>query len=191
MINLLPPESRRDLRAARTNTLLARYNFGLIAALVFMVLAFGFTYFYLNISNRSSEVTIQDNNQKEMTFAKTKQQADAFRSDLSTDKQIFSNQVNYSQLIVDIAHTLPSNVVLQSLALDPTTFGKPTTITAYAKSTNDALRLKDTLNKHSELFQNVSLQSIATSGDSGGSGGVKGYPVTVTLNLTIKPEAAS
>lgn len=189
MINLLPPESRRNLRAARTNTLLARYNFGLLAALAFMVLAFGFTYFYLNISNSSSLATIQDNEGKEAAFAQTKQQADDFRSNLATDKQIFSNQVNYSQLLINIAHAMPSNVVFQSLELDPTTFGKPTTVTAYAKSTNDALRLKDTLNKHPELFQDVSLQSIATASDS--SSGVKGYPVTVTLNLTLKPEAAS
>lgn len=187
MINLLPPTSRRNLRAAHTNSLLARYNIGLLAALIFMVLAFGFTYFYLNISNGASEQAIQENTQREAAFAKTKQAASAFRSNLSTAKQILANQVNYSQLIINIAHALPSHVVLQSLSLDPSTFGKPTTITAYAKTTNDALRLKDTLTKHPELFQNVSLQSIATSGQAT----VPGYPVTVSLNLTIQPGAAS
>ena len=48
MINLLPPEEKRQLRAARTNTLLLRYNLSLVGAVVFLGLAIGVTYVYLS-----------------------------------------------------------------------------------------------------------------------------------------------
>lgn len=191
MINLLPPESRRNLRAARSNTLLLRYNIALVAAVIFMMLAFGFTYFYLNVSDNTAQASIQENQQKEASYATTKHQAAEFQKNLAAAKQIFSSQVNYSQLTVRIAQALPHGVVLQSLALDPSTFGKPTTLTAYAKSIPIALSLKDTLNSHRDLFQNASIQSI-TRGSGGDSGPtVSGYPITVTVNVTINPGAAA
>jgi hypothetical protein len=48
MINLLPPETKAQIAAARTNRLLLRYNMLLLAALAFLLAAFVIVYFSLS-----------------------------------------------------------------------------------------------------------------------------------------------
>lgn len=182
MINLLPPDNKRQLRAARTNTLLLRYNFLLLGALVFILIALGVVYFYLNTSRAVAEQTIKDNDAKVANYASVKQQADNFRTSLSTAKQILDQNVAYTKVILKIAHLLPPGVVMDKLSLDSKTFGTPTTISANAKDYDAALALKDSL-QSSSLFSNVYFASI-----SGGGGG--SYPIKVTLNVTIQKDAA-
>ncbi|HEU0266401.1 MAG TPA: hypothetical protein VFQ70_02130 [Candidatus Saccharimonadaceae bacterium] len=195
MINLLPPDNQRNLLAARSNTLLVRYNVAMIAVVCFMVAAFGFVYFYLNMSKSSAERTIAANQQKEASYTQVSEQAAEFRTNLATAKRIFASQVDYSTLLTSIAAATPSGVILQSLSLDATTFGKPTTLIAYAKNTTDALALKDSYAAQTKLFSNVSIANISLASSSGSSGsqstGNPAYPVTVTLNLTIQPGAAA
>lgn len=182
MINLLPPNNKRQLQAARTNTLLLRYNFLLIGAVVFLLIATGVVYFYLNSTKAHAEQTIQDNNAKVSSYDKVKQQADDFRTSLSTAKQVLDQNIVYTKVILEIAQLLPSGVVMDKLDLDAKTFGTPTTFAARAKDYTAALALKDSL-QNSALFSNVSFSSL--SGDGSG-----GYPINVNLNVTIQKDAA-
>jgi Tfp pilus assembly protein PilN len=182
MINLLPPDDRRQLRAARTNTLLLRYNLLLIGALVFLLLATGVVYFYLNTTRAIAEQLIKENDAKVGEYASVKQQADDFRSSLSTAKQILDQDVAYTKVILEISQLLPAGIVMDTLSLDAKTFGTSTTFAARAKDYDAALALKDSL-QSSPLFSNVYFASI--SGDGGGE-----YPINVNLNVTIQKDAA-
>ena len=184
MINRLPPEYQRDLRAARANTLLLRYNIALLAAVGFMLAAFVVTYLFLTIGKASAESTIETNRAKQTSYAETQQQATEFRNNLTTAKQIFANQINYSGLILDIARTLPRGTILQQISLDAAEFGKPTTLTAKTTSYNSALTLKDTLAKNTKIFSDVNIQSITADKSN------RGYPFNVVVNLTINKGAA-
>ncbi|HEY5695664.1 MAG TPA: PilN domain-containing protein [Candidatus Saccharimonadales bacterium] len=182
MINLLPPEEKRQLQAARTNTLLIRYNILLLFVVAFMGVAVAVTYVYLSSSQQNAQQTIDTNNTKVGQYASVKAQAEAFRSNLATAKQILGNEVTYSKVILEMAKLIPSGVVLQNLALDSQTFGTETTLVAQAKSYENAIAFKDSFSK-SPLFANVHFQSI-TSNNQGES-----YPITVNLTVTIKKEA--
>ena len=48
MINLLPPDEKSQLRAARTNALLISYNFFLLGAVAYIGLALIVTFVFLN-----------------------------------------------------------------------------------------------------------------------------------------------
>lgn len=181
MINLLPPESRRELRAARSNTLLARYNIFLVGALVFMLLAIGFVYFYLNTTKASAEQAITESKAKVAGYATVEAQAEEFNTNLRIAKQILDQEVHYSKVVLEIASLMPTGTVLDNLALDSATFGTQTTLNAKAKSYERALALKDSF-QSSDLFSDVHFQSIA--------GGEGNYPVAVSLNVTIKKDAA-
>lgn len=183
MINLLPPEEKRQLRAARSNTLLVRYNILLGAVVAFMGVAVAITYVYLNSTQQSAQVTINQNESKASQYDPIKAQAAQFRQHLATAKQILDNEVTYSKVILEIAQLIPSGVILQNLALDSQTFGTETTLVAQAKTYNDAISLKDSFSK-SSLFTNVHFQSITSAGSQGGD-----YPITVNLNITIQKEA--
>jgi len=180
MINLLPPLQQKELRAARSNTLLLRYNLILAGIVAIIVLAVFGVSFYLNSSKTSAEKTTQDNNTRVADFNSVKEQADDFRNNLRIGKEILGNEINYTDYILALAALMPSGTVLQSLNLDQATFGTETTLNARAKTYQNALELKNSLEK-SALFKNVHFQSITDSEDPQ-------YPVGVTLAVTFQKE---
>jgi Tfp pilus assembly protein PilN len=183
MINLLPSENKRELIAARTNTLLVRYNVFMIGAVVFLFIAIGVVYVYLGNAKATAEKTIAENQSKVIGFKDVEEQATEFRQNLTIAKQILDREVNYTHVILRIAKLLPSGTVLSGLSLDSATFGTQTTLVAKAKSYEQAIALKDSFSK-SDLFSDVHFQSITTTE------GASAYPLTVTLNVTFKKEAA-
>lgn len=183
MINLLPLEEKRQLRAARTNTLLIRYNIFLIIAVAFTGLAVGVTYIYLSNTETNAKQTLQDNESRVAQYSSVQSQANQFRQNLATAKQILDNEVTYSSVILQIAQLIPSGVVLQSLNLDSHTFGSDTTLVAETKDYASAVALKESF-ANSSLFSNVHFQSVTDSGSTGP------YPITVNLDVTIKKGAA-
>lgn len=183
MINLLPPDSKRELRAARSNTLLLRYNVLLLGALAFLFLATGIVYVYLNDAKAKAERTVAENQVRTASYSAVERQAQAFRSNLTTGKQILASEVNYSKVILQIAALMPSGTILETLQLDVATFGTQTTLSARARSYDAALSLKNSF-QGSPLFSNVHFQSISGGGDDAS------YPISVNLNVTIKKDAA-
>lgn len=184
MINLLSPNEKRQLRAARSNTLLIRYNIFLAIVLIFLLLAIGFVYVYLNNTKANAENAIVDNKAKVSDFATVEAQARQFRSNLATAKQILDSEVTYSKVIVNIAQLLPAGTILSTLNLDSATFGTELPLVAQTKSYDRAIALKDSI-QNSPLFSNVHFLSI-TAGETANSD----YPFTVTLGVTIKKDAA-
>lgn len=182
MINLLPPETKRELRAARSNTLLVRYNLFLVGALVFMMIAIGIVYVYLSNTKAGAEQVIAENKAKVADYVTVETQAKEFRTNLQTAKQILDQEVNYSKVVLEFASLMPAGTILETLTLDSATFGTPITLNAKAKNYESALALKDSFQK-SALFTNVHFQSISGGTDPG-------YAVSVSLNVTIKKEAA-
>lgn len=186
MINILPPEEKKQLRAARSNSLLIRYNILLVGVFVFLALAIGFVYIYLSSTKTAAENLITENKTKVASYDDVAEEAADFRKNLQVAKQILDREVTYTDAVVDIAQAIPSGVVFDNLSLDASTFGTERTITAHAKSYGRALALKDAFQK-SDLFSNVHFQSITTGGSNGdsSSSSAPGYPVSVTLNVTI------
>ncbi len=184
MINLLPQEERRQLKAARSNTLLLRYNFLLLAVGVFLAASVGVTYFYLNSTRASAEAAIQDNANKTSGYAASEEKARTFRSNLTTAKQILDREVAYTKVILEISQVLPQGIILENLNLDSQTFGTETVLVAKAKDYSRALALKDSF-EQSSLFSNVHFKTITAGDASGGD-----YPVSAELAVTINKEVA-
>lgn len=184
MINLLPPEEKRQLAASRANSLLLRYNIFLVGALGFLGVAIAVTYVFLTSINATAEQTVT-NNQKEVAgFAAIQTQEQQFKSNLATAKQILDKEVIYTKAILAVSRLLPRGIVIQNLSLDAQTFGTETTLSVQAKSLTAAVDLKNSL-EESPLFSNVHFESIATSDSS-----ASGYPVAVSLAVTIDKDAA-
>jgi Tfp pilus assembly protein PilN len=181
MINLLPPADKRQIRAGRSNTLLVRYNFFLLGALVFLAVALGFVYFYLANTKAGAEAVVKENQAKVVGYKKVEQEANEFKSNLAIAKQILGKEVIYTKVILEIASLLPKGVVLDNLSLDAKTFGTETTLNARAKTINDAIALKNSF-QSSSSFSNVHFQSIATAEEA------SAYPITVTLAVTINKD---
>lgn len=183
MINLLPPEEKRQILAARSNTLLWRYC---VVSLLLAVLLLAFVvtiYFLLASAKSTAEQKIADNERRMAEYAPVEKQAAEFKSNLATAKTILGKEGRYGKAAVAIASVVPSGIVLQSLQLDATTIAKPMRLTAMAKTEHDALRLKTSF-EQSKLFKDVYLESIQLPTPNQTSGS---YPVTINFNATLVP----
>lgn len=184
MINLLPEDNKRLMRAARANVVLLRYNlFTLIAVVVLCLIC---VLFWAMLHNTQSTALSKSttNSEKAATYAETRKQADEYRANLAIASQILSNGVNYTDTIFTITKLLPSGVVLDSLTVNATDFGKQMTFSAHAKTFDKATELKKNF-QNSTAFSNVYLQNISDSSDGGGSGSSAEYPVAIALSAKL------
>lgn len=179
MINLMPASDQKELTAARTNSLLLQYLI-LVGIVILVMLAEMVTvYLILSTSKAANQSTIAENNKRTSGYQATENQAKDFKNNLAIAKQILDSQISYTSVLTSIASLTPANVVIDNLSINPSTFGKPTMITAHAKTSGDALNLKSRLSS-SKLLSNVNFQSLTNQPSD-----PSGYPYTVILNVTF------
>lgn len=183
MINLLSPEEKRQLRAARNNVLLLRYSILIATTIVAVGLVFGGG-FFITLSERESAIQQErENTEQTAGFGTVRQEAESFEKNLATARKILSQEILYSDLLTAIAKTLPPSSTLTDIALTPESFTKPTTLSARTTSYNDALQLKNTL-EDSPLFKDVSIANITQ--DATNAERPIAVQLSVTINLTEK-----
>lgn len=182
MINVLPPADKRELTASRTNTLLIRYIFLMVAFTVLVALEMLGIYFILENSKQAYQKTIEENAREVASQADVERKATEFKTNLSTAKTILDKQVHYTAIIKDVSDLIPPGVVMDTLTVDPATFGTPTTIDIQTKTYSDAIAFKSKLDK-SKKFTNVSFKNITLK-----AGATETYKYNATLNLTFSKD---
>ena len=181
MINLLPPDDKKQIKSARINVLLLRYNTMLVLGVVFLSLAMAVSYFFLMTSKQVAEKTIHDNTQKASSYIEVENQADSFRAQLLNSKNILDGQVSYAKAALAIAKLLPDGTALSNLNLDEKSFTLPLILTVNIKDEAAAAQLVDNFQK-SPLFSKVTKGKISVGQDA--------YPYIMELTVTMSKEAA-
>ncbi len=181
MINLLPESNKKELRAARANVTLLRYNVLTASAVIILLLIVGGFYAYLVTTKAQAEATNIENQAKAAEYNDTRKEAEEYRKNLAIAKQILGNQVNYSSLVFRITELLPRGVILDNINLSAKDFGNQVTITAHAKNYDTAGQLKQNF-EQSKMFDNVFFQRIDTNSSTEGS---SNYPVNVDISVKI------
>ena len=189
MINLLPPQEKKQISAGRVNVILRRYC---IISLIFAGLLFltiGGFYLFLENSRTSAQANIDEGNAKLAQYQSTQKEVSEFKKDLDSAKVIINSEAHYSTIIPKIAQYIPSGMVLDSLALDTSALDKPLSLslTALGKNKDDAIRIKTSLEK-SEIFSDVHLETVVYSGGNQSSDKPADYPITIKISVTPKPE---
>lgn len=186
MINLLPHEKKAEIRAGRVNVVVRQYIIMLGVATLFLAVVVGAAYILLHTQRSEAQRRFAESSRKLTEYEATKQQADTFRSQLGIAKQVLDKEVVYSALLLRIAASIPSGVVIDNLSLDSQALGTPILITAHAKNKAAALRLKQEFQKRTDLYKDPHFEGLdfETSGQAGGD-----YPITVRINVTINQEA--
>lgn len=180
MINLLPPNEKKQLKAARANVLLLRYNFLVLAALIFLVVGLSVVYLYLTAQKQNAELTIQENAQREVKYSAVKADAEKFRSELSSAKNILDSQVSYSKALIRLSSLFPAGTVLQDrLDLNESMLTTPLTLVVKVKDEGAAQAVL-------ESFQSSKYVSSATK-DTIGIGDAN-YPYTMNMRVLFNKE---
>jgi Tfp pilus assembly protein PilN len=186
MINLIPYDTKAEIRAGRLNTILRSYIVMLFTAILLLAVLFGLAFITLTADRQNAQHRVQENDQAISQYSDVKAAADKYRADLGTAKQILGKSINYSDLILKISGTVPSGVVLTTLTLDAKSIGTPTLLTVYAKDQAAVLAFKASMQSHTELFSDVSLQGLQSRDVVDPK---LPYAYTATLNVTINKKA--
>lgn len=184
MINLLPDDAKRDIRAARMNVALLRYNFLTIIAIAALS---GLCFLFYVIMQNSQLTALETNNTnttKANNFSAVRKAADDYRNNLSIASKILDNGVNYTAVIFAITKLLPEGVVLDGLNLTASNFGQQTSFVAHAKTYDQATKLKENF-QTSTLFSNVYFQSLTDSETAAQGEGKTAYPIAVTISAKL------
>lgn len=178
MINLLPKERKKTIRAGLANRLLIRYLVLSIVTLGAVLLIFILAWIYLLNVKAGAEQTIADAQAASRSISADAAKVTVFENNLKTAKQILDREINYSQIVLRYAAAIPPNTIIDSITLDPSIAGKTSDFTAKVKSEQDVTKLKDALTS-SEYFDNVRFLEVVLI-DSDGE-----YKYNVSIELTV------
>lgn len=180
MINLMPDEAKKQLRAARVNVLLVRYTIVVVFAFLFLIFILFGSYFLLTQTKDSAQQLVDANDTKAEVYNETKTQVNALSNKLAGAKTILDQETFYSKALINIGKLTPTGTVIDKIKLTASSFtGSTLTLQVYAKNTESAVKLRQNF-QASPFFSNVSFQSISDS-----SGGITGYPVSATMTLSM------
>lgn len=181
MINMLPPNTKKELRAARANVTLLKYFFVLILAVAFLGSAVYGVHIYFNDAAAKAEelIELQSTNPTNQTQP-IELEAQVLRSNLANAKAILDNGISYSRVLIAIANQLPEGVIIKDISLDQETFDKPLQLNIFATSTETALKTESSFGERPEIFSSISLQSLSSSTSSDPQ-----YPVSAAITFTI------
>jgi hypothetical protein len=182
MINLLPNDQKREIRAGRANRLLARYSILTFVTLLILIAIMVVAWMLLDNIRQDAQAKIDASNASNASLAKDVAAVEEFKTNLSVAKEILSKEVNYSTIILRYASTIPSGAIIDHIDLDPSVVGTPSTFTAKVITPDSALRLKEALSE-SAYFDNVHFTQIQTDPVPNGP-----YAYTVIFNLTINKD---
>lgn len=188
MINLLPPEAAKQLRASRHNSILLRYLMGTGVVLVLIIVVYAGAYIMMRSAESASTTISQENQAKIARLKAIETKAKAYKGDLDIAKSIFNSELSYTTALHKVASALPAGAVVESLDLNPTITGQPITLLVSATTKTIALSVKDTLEK-AGIASNITIASLQEQGSDGKSdqqATSAEYPIQINLNLTFQ-----
>lgn len=165
MINLLPKQNLKELRASKRNVLLRRYIVLLTLAIVLLTGIFVFMYATLEDSKKITAQVIVENDKRVASYKDTKLQGETLNNNLIQVKNILSQRVDYSKVLVRIAQILPANVSIQSIQLESKLFEGTKTIQINAPNLDSVVAAKAAF-ENSGLFSSVKIDSTNEVKDS-------------------------
>lgn len=192
MINLLGNNDKKQLHAARRNTIWLRYTLIIIVSLIAINLVLGATALLIIGQKQAFEQRIGLNeNKRDKQYLSDKANAETFRKNLTAAKFILSGETAYSKVILNIAHTIPTDCIMQNLTLTTQSFSvTPQSLGFNCRHQEDAIRLKTAMEQNTDLFSDVHIVST-TDAAASGSGGQNRYPISITMLAVIKKPISS
>lgn len=187
MINILSPDKKRDIRAARINVVLARYSIAIVLLSLLSVLIYGVGYAIISQEKTATLVKLESQSTQSKAYAQVQSEADSFRNNLAVAKKILKNETSYSRFLTSLAAGLPSGTVLTQLSVGNNTTAQANGMLVEARTSNydKVLELKNSL-EQTDLFENVRLVSTSRPNDITKLVELEArYPYKATYNVTL------
>lgn len=180
MINLLPPNSRKDIDFARRNTLMLRACLAVLAVIAGVLLLYGFGHFYLSTSTEKYEKDIATlrASLQEQNIDGTKAEIQDLSGSVKLALQVLSREILFSKLLRQAGAVMPAGSSLSSLEISNDQKGVDITagVQSYQVGTQVQVNLADPNNK---LFDKVDLVSVECNTQN------SQYPCSATLRALL------
>lgn len=158
MINLLSPESKKELRAARRNVILRKYVFTVAFLIVVITGSYAVGYGLLVSQEASYKSQIAQYEPQRANYTAAIKQANEYNKNLSIAKSILSNELSYSSFVTVLAKTMPANVVMVGLTTTTKDLQKPVELSMASKSYDSVIATKDAF-EASPYFSDVKIRA--------------------------------
>ena len=162
MINLLPVENKKQLRAAVHNRILVRYIFLLLITLLLSAAIFGFIYISLKQSQAIFKAQEAENNKKIVQYADMQKNASELNKNINQTKNVLAKRVDYSKVLFKLASILPKGVSISDIKLEAKLFEGEKKLVINLTNANQASDIKKIL-ETSKLFKSVSIFSVTNT----------------------------
>lgn len=192
MINLISPEQKRTIRAARINVMLVHYAIALVSLGLLIGLIYGLGFWIVGQEKTAVDAKLLSQSEQSKAYAAVEREADSFRDNLKVAKAILGKEISYSDFLITLASDLPGGAVITNLSLGGTTVTKAgMTLDARTSSYAKALELKSNL-EDSVLFEDVSITSATRPENITSLTGLNArYPYEVSYNLKLSKQTAT
>ncbi len=183
MINLMPDEAKRQLRAAKLNVSLLNYFLILLVAAAFLGFILYGSVVLLRQTEESAKQLILANDTKAEVFEETQTQIAGLSAKLSDARVVLDGQRSYTKILQTIGGAMTTGTVIDELSLTPAAIsGEPFVATIFATTSTATVELQESL-ESTGAFSSVAISSISQSD------AVEGYPVTASMTLTLTQRA--
>lgn len=193
MINLISPEQKRTIRAARINVMLVHYAIALVSLGLLIGLIYGLGFWIVDQEKMAVETKLQSQSEQSKTYTAVEKEANAFRDNLKVAKAILGKEISYSDFLITLAGSLPSGTVITNLSLGGATAAAKGGMTLDARTSSyaKALELKGKL-EESVLFEDVSITSATRPDNINLLTGLEArYPYEVSYNVKLSKRTAT
>jgi hypothetical protein len=161
MINLLPPDIKKDYEYARKNIVLRKYLIISLVGLVGLIIitTYGLISYQHSYQNDQTKINIITAKLEHENIASTNQKIQKFTTTFRLVTKVLSQEILFSKLITAIGAAMPSGTALTGLSVNNTSTG--INLTAKATNYNSATQIQVNLSDpHRNLFKNVDIISI-------------------------------
>ena len=180
MINLLPSDVKTNYRFARRNVGLRRWVVAFVLAFVGLgaIATYGLLALHEQNTRYSSLIATSQNTLQKDNFTKTQTQVKTISNNFKLVVQVLSNEVLFSELIKQIAATIPANANLTNLTISKSqgAIDISAIATDYTTATQVQINLADPANK---IFSKADIVSVSCTTNTTTN---LDYPCTVTIH---------
>lgn len=178
MINLLPPEVKSDYRYARLNVRLRRWVVTCLIAFIGLgvIATYGLVSLHRSTVHYNHQIAATQALFKQENFEGTQQQVRDISNSFKLMVKVLGQEVLFSELLKQIAASIPPNANLTSLNISQSQTAID--ITANAADYNTATQVQANLaDPNNKIFSKADLVSINCNGSSSNPR----YPCTVNI----------
>lgn len=176
MINLLPFEVKKQLRAATTNVLLLRYVIITAVSVAFLLLIAGGAYLILTNLKTSAEKTIADNQANYNAYNTIKSATEDLQNSLNSAQAVMNGDIDYTGRLTKLASLMPAGVILDSWTISYDTPGKGDTLQILAKDQAAVDQFQTSLQNSNLVTGPIVIKNKTSVPGS--------YPISLQFSLT-------